>query len=153
MNPVPINHNKSSEDVKLEFECEIEEDVEAELEEFVRLNRTGRFTDAHQLYDECLSSHVSWYPIAAEYADCLLREGDLEQLAVFSQKAVTDFQDHQEGILFSLMQVIRDQPWGVMWPVMWPRLKFLWSALSFKPPFTSSKDTDVGHHEKPLMIK
>ena len=142
MNPVQMNPSNPSEDVKLELECEIQEDVGAELEDFVRLNHTGQFKDAHELYDECLSIHDDWYPIAAEYADCLLREGDFAQLAAFSRKAVTRFQDLCERALFSLMYEIGSRSSK---SAKWQRLKSLWPALSFKSPFTSLKDTDVGH--------
>ena len=140
MNSVSTDQGKSSEDVVLELECEIEEDVEAELENFVRLNHSGQFRDAHELYDECLSSYVGWYPVAAEYADCLLRKGDFEQLVAFSKKVAANFQDPSERALLNLMYVI-----GGLLPkdVMWQRLQSLWQILSLKPPFTSLRDTDV----------
>ena len=128
----------------LEFEYEIEEDVEAELEDFVRLSHTGQFKDAHELFDECLSSHVDWYPVAAEYADCLLREGEFEQLAAFSEKASPKFQDPHENALLEMMLMI-----GSLLPrhVIWRRLRGLWPDLSLKPPYTSLRDTDVGRQE------
>ena len=62
------------------LKLDIEEGVKAELEDFVRLSHICQFRDAYELFDECLSSHDAWYPVAAAYADCLLREGDFEQL-------------------------------------------------------------------------
>lgn len=140
-----MNPNDPSEDVKLELECEIEEDIEAELEDFVRLNHTGQFIDAHELYEECLSTHDDWYPIAAEYADCLLREGDFAQLAAFSKRAAAIFRDRSERALFQLMHEIGHRSSAARWE----RLEFLWPAMSFKSPFSSLRDTDVGHHEEP----
>ena len=140
-----MNPSKPIEDVKLELECEIDEDVEAEFEDFVRYNQTGQFKDAHELYEECLSTHDDWYPIAAEYADCLLREGDFAQLAAFSQRAAIRSQDPNERALFNLMHGIGN----LSSTARWQRLESLWPAFSFKSPFSSLRDTDVGHHEEP----
>ena len=142
MDLLTTNQSETSADVELELEYEIEEDIEAELENFVRLNHTGQFEDAHELFDECLSSHDDWYPIAAEYADCLLREGNFRRLAVFSQKASMTFQDPGEKMLLLLMGVI-----GTLAPrhVMRQQLQALWPIDDLKPPYTSLRDTDVGH--------
>lgn len=122
-NSIATNQSKASKDVLLELEYEIEEDVEAELQEFVRLSHTCQFREAHELFDQCLSSHVDWYPVAAEYADCLLREGDCKQLAAFSQEVARRFQDPSDRALFDLMHVI-----GSCDPedIMWQRLQPLW---------------------------
>lgn len=127
-------------DVDLELEYEIEEDVKAELEDFVRLSHMGQFKDAHQIFDECLSGYDDWYPVVAEYADCLLREGDFEQLAAFSEEASLKFQDPSEIALLELMYGI-----GCLLPrhMMWQRLQELWPDLLLVPPYTSLRDTHV----------
>lgn len=51
------NQSRSSEDVLLELDYEIEGDVKAELEDFVRLSHLGQLKDAHELFDGRLSSH------------------------------------------------------------------------------------------------
>lgn len=136
MESAAIPQSKASKDVVLELDYEIEEDVEAELEDFVRLSHTGQFKDAHELYDECLSSYDTWYPVAAEYADCLLREGDLEQLASFSRKARMAFEDPSERELFTLMIMIGTHA-ALLPPAMLP-------LNPLKPPYTSLRDIDVG---------
>lgn len=138
------SQSKASEDVVLELEYEMEEDLEAELEDFVRLSHSGQFKDAHELYDECLSAHDSWYPIAAEYADCLLREGDFQQLVTFSRKAAMRFQDPSERTLLHLMEVIGSRAPN---EIMWQQLRNLWPVGSMKPPYNLLSDTDVGHQE------
>ena len=161
MNPGRSNQCKPSEDVNLELECDIEEDVEAELEEFVRLSHTGQFSDAHELFDECLSSHIDWYPVAAEYADCLLREGSFRQLQPFCFKVASSFTDNSETRLLDMMQILGDRllhidiRWqfnstrnGFLPRDKWRKIQSLWSGLSFKPPFTISRDSDVRHHAK-----
>lgn len=148
MNPVSTSRSKLSEDVKLELECDIEEDVEAELEDFVRLSHTGRFKDAHELYDECLSRYDTWYPVAAEYADCLLREGDFQQLIAFCQKAAPYFKDPKELMLLDLMRLVGSIGiGGLFFKDAMERLQYWWRAFPLKPPFTSLRDTDVSHRE------
>ena len=139
-----VNQSKASEDVLLEFECEIEEDVGAELEDFVRLSHLGQFKDAHELYDECLSSYDDWYPVAAEYADCLLREGEFERLATFSRNAVTRFLLPDERELFRLMEVIGCDTRN---DIKLQELQRLWPIDSLQPPYTSLRDIDVGHQD------
>ena len=141
MTSVVPDQSESSDDILLELEYEIEEDVEAELQEFVRLSHTGQFADAHELFDDCLSSHVNWFPVTAEYADCLLRQGEFEKLAAFSKKASMMFQDPSENALLELMLIL-----GSCLPkdLMWQRLQTVWPDLSLKPPYTSLRDIDVG---------
>ncbi|KAM0797572.1 hypothetical protein BDR22DRAFT_892203 [Usnea florida] len=147
MDLLTTNQSETSADIELELEYEIEEDIEAELENFVRLNHTGQFEDAHELFDQCLSSHDDWYPIAAEYADCLLREGKFKQLADFSRKASMTFQEPGEKTLLLLMEMI-----GKRAPrdIMRQQLQALWPADVFKPPYTSIKDTDI--HIKEIVL-
>ena len=142
MDLLTTHQSGTNADVELELEYEIEEDIESELENFVRLNHTGQFEDAHQLFDECLSSHDNWYPIAAEYADCLLREGKFKQLAQFSWKASMTFQEPGEKTLLLLMKMIGDL---APRDVMRQQLQYLWPIDELKPPYTSLRDTDVGH--------
>ena len=144
MDFVAANQSDSNEDAVLKLEYDIEEDVEAELEEFVRLSHTGQFEDAHKLFDECLSSQDDWYPIAAEYADCLLREGDLEKLAAFSEKAAVKLLEPSERTLLNLMHIIS----GKSKETMWLQLQSLWPRVSMKSPFTSMTDTDVRRYEE-----
>ena len=138
---LPDPSKSSNDDVLLEFEFEIEEDVEAELQEFVRLSHIGQFADAHELFDDCLSGHVDWYPVTAEYADCLLRQGEFEKLAAFSTKALMSFPDPSENALLELMLIL-----GSCLPrdFMVRRLQYVWDDLSLKPPYTSLRDIDVG---------
>lgn len=145
MDSVATNRRKSTEDVRFELNYEIEEDVEAELEDFVGLNHTGQFTEAHELFDECLSNHSDWYPVAAEYADCLLRQDHLEQLAAFCGEAANRFSEPSERVILRSMELIGQCVPKNAFLELWPQLLGLWSDQSLKPPYTSLKDTDVGH--------
>ena len=144
MESIDSEKNTGDEAVPLELEYEIQEDFEAELDEFVRLSYTGQFDLAHELFDECLAEHDDWYPVAAEYADCLLRQGKFEQLETFCRNAPTRFSDPQEQAVFRMMFLI-----GRYFPrrtlsSMWTQSDSTWPALPFKPPYTSLRDVDVG---------
>lgn len=149
MDSVATNQNKVDGDVKLELDCEVVEDVEAELEDFVHLNHTSQFEAAHELFDDCLSKHDSWYPVAAEYADCLLREGKFHCLHAFCDKSIPVFSDVNEKTVLRLMNLIGscalmeiEEP-GSGFKDSWQDVVAICSSLSLSPPFTSLKDTDV----------
>lgn len=93
-------------DTMVEIECDIEEDIEGELEDFVHLSHTYQFVKAQQLYDECLSSREAWFPVSAEYADFLCLQRQYDQLKSFSLAALTRFSDVQELAIFRLMELL-----------------------------------------------
>ena len=95
-------------DTTVEMECDIEEDIESELEDFVRLSHTFQFVKAQQLYDECLSSHEAWFPVSAEYADFLCLQRQYDQLKSFSLAALSRFSDVQELALFQMMEYLAE---------------------------------------------
>ena len=95
-------------DTMVEIECDIEEDVEGELEDFVRLSHTYQFVKAQQLYDECLSSREAWFPVSAEYAEFLCLQRQYDQLKSFSLAALTRFSAVQERAIFHLMNLLAD---------------------------------------------
>ncbi|KAM6525876.1 hypothetical protein FALCPG4_011408 [Fusarium falciforme] len=53
---------------------EIVEDVEAELQDFVRLARLGLFKAASDWFEKCLSRHQSTFPVLVERLDMLLQD-------------------------------------------------------------------------------
>ena len=147
MEMVAANQDKPGEDVHLQLEYEIEEDVEAELEEFVRLNHSGQVKDAHKLYDDCLIGHEDWFPVAAEYADCLLREGNFADLAKFGEKKAATFSDPYEKALLYLMGSIGDCVERDASNELWDVAKQKWSLLSLEPPYTSLEDTKLSRNK------
>ena len=54
------------------MEFDIEEDIERELETFVRLARVGLATKAREYFEQTLRSHLSVFPVFAEYAEFLV---------------------------------------------------------------------------------
>ena len=147
MEMVAANQDKPGEDVHLQLEYEIEEDVEAELEEFVRLNHSGQMKDAHKLYHDCLSGHEDWFPVAAEFADCLLREGNIAKLAKFGKGKAATFSDPYEKALLFLMGSIGDCVERDDSNHLWDVAKQTWSMLSLEPPYTSLGDTKLSRNK------
>ena len=90
------------------FDVHVYEDVGAELDEFVLLNHAGDYQAAQRLYQECLAKHSAWFPIAAEYADCLLRQGDFIALQTFCGYEVNRLQDLEEHRVMSLMLAVAE---------------------------------------------
>ena len=93
---------------KISFDVEIREDVGAELEEFIRLNHSGNYGEAELLYRECLEQHLKWFPVAAEYADFLLRRCEFAALRTFCRAETAQFTDPQERDVIGLMLIIAE---------------------------------------------
>ena len=88
------------------FHTQIQEDVPAELNEYVNLNQGGNYELADQCYHECLEKHLDWFPVAAEYGDCLLRQGRYETLKSLCEDRlpyVTDTEDRNVMILLEIL--------------------------------------------------
>jgi hypothetical protein len=54
----------------------IVQDVEADLEEYTRLNRLGRFGEASKLFRETLHRHLGCFAVLAEHCNALLYQGN-----------------------------------------------------------------------------
>ncbi|KAJ5151211.1 uncharacterized protein N7482_010463 [Penicillium canariense] len=62
---------------------EVEEDIEQEIESFVRFKRRGEYEKAEEIFKETLSGHLSLFPVIAEYADLLLVQEKYRILSEF----------------------------------------------------------------------
>lgn len=65
------------------LQVEVEEDIEQEIETFVRFKRLGQYAQAHELFQEVLIPNIAFFPVVAEYADLLLEEGRYGTLSKF----------------------------------------------------------------------
>lgn len=54
-------------------DMDVAEDLDSELQAFVRLSRLGLFEEASRWFDECLNFHEHKFPVLVERADMLLR--------------------------------------------------------------------------------
>lgn len=90
-------------DSRMQLEFAIEEDIPAELEDFVRLSRLGLFKDALEMFDQTLRDHANLFPVAAEYADGLLEQGSYGKLKEFVLKAERSTWEDDENDVFELL--------------------------------------------------
>lgn len=65
------------------MEVEVKQDVAADLGVFIQLAKVGHYDRAMPFFDEYLTPHSRLFPVAAEYADCLLEQGAFGQADVF----------------------------------------------------------------------
>jgi len=79
-------------------EGDIEEDVPAELELFVRHCRLGLYKVAQEIYEDALEAHRTWFPVTAEYAQMLLDQGDFRKLELFIDDALQVEQFSEEEL-------------------------------------------------------
>lgn len=73
----------SQEAAPFSFTMEVEEDIEQEIETFVRFKRRGEYEKAEEMFQQTLSEHLSLFPVIAEYADLLLVQGQYRILSEF----------------------------------------------------------------------
>lgn len=66
------SNSASESDIPLQLEMDIEEDVPAELEHFVRLVMLGEDDAALEYFDRVLTRHLHAFPVFAEYIDLVL---------------------------------------------------------------------------------
>lgn len=67
-------------DFEFQFQFEVEEDIEGELEDFVRLARLGLVEKAREHFQQTLSPHAKLFPVFAEYAELLVSENAYQEL-------------------------------------------------------------------------
>ncbi|KAH0558559.1 hypothetical protein GP486_004786, partial [Trichoglossum hirsutum] len=128
--------------IKFELEFCLQEDVLAELAEFVRLNHLRQFRDARLYFEKCLSNRTkNWFPAMAEYADCLLRQGLYGSLATFCRNAKDTAGDPQERQLFVLIEVLANIHREMSFENAVEQLKNTWSLV--KDSFNPSDPKDV----------
>jgi hypothetical protein len=95
-------------DSRMQLEFAIEEDIPAELEDFVRLSRLGMFKDAEELFDQTLRDHANLFPVAAEYADFLLEQGTYGKLGEFVVQTERSTWAEDETDLFVLLDAFSE---------------------------------------------
>ncbi|OXV06025.1 hypothetical protein Egran_06207, partial [Elaphomyces granulatus] len=134
-------------------ECRIEEDVMAELQEFIRLNHLGLFSEAHALFEECLSAHQGGYLAMVEYADCLLRQGLYKHLSDYSEYAEKRISSSRERQIFTLMKAIADIHRKGSLENSFRAALDVWKSLSISYTLsTEPSDIEMHHFELILQI-
>jgi hypothetical protein len=90
------------------FEVDVQEDIPAELEAFIRLNRLGRFGEAKAFFEDALRPYVNLFPVFVEYADLLLEQGDFRGLSEFLDSIPNELFSAEETELISLLKALSD---------------------------------------------
>jgi hypothetical protein len=116
---------------------EVEEDLEAEIEQFVALKRRCEYEAAHEAFNNTLLRHISFFPVIAEYADLLLEETKYRMLLEFVNiqlECLGDMLREEEAELLRIMRALaRIHTYGALGPAREQ------AALTFK--FLSSRST------------
>lgn len=92
------NYMVTDEQVNFDVELDLEEDIAAELEDFIFLARLGVVDDASALVRNVLWPHAHQFPVFAEISS-FLAEHDLDSLKILLQEFAarnTSFTDDEE---------------------------------------------------------
>lgn len=101
---------------------EFEEDLEQEIEAFVRFKRLRRYDEAHEVFQKTLSAHVGFFPVAAEYADLLLEQGNYKMLSDFLDIQIeymgTIFEEEEIELFRIMRSLVRIHTRGALRPAL-----------------------------------
>ncbi|KAI0195279.1 hypothetical protein EV127DRAFT_477806 [Xylaria flabelliformis] len=78
----------SSGDLTVHLTMDLEEDLEHHLDEMNRLSRLGHFSSAKEIFNENLQHHIDNPYVLVQYADLLLRQGDLKGVTCLKDDAM-----------------------------------------------------------------
>ncbi|GLI79203.1 hypothetical protein PoHVEF18_007531 [Penicillium ochrochloron] len=86
---------------------EVEEDIEQEIETFVRFKRRGQYERAEELFQQTLLAHLSFFPVIAEYADLLLLQEKYRILSQFLDIQIEYMEPVLEDDEVELLRIMR----------------------------------------------
>lgn len=86
---------------------EVEEDIELEIETFVRFKRWGDYERADEIFQQTLSAHLSLFPVIAEYADLLLVQEKYRMLSEFLDIQIRYMEPVLEEDEVELLRIMR----------------------------------------------
>lgn len=140
----------------LSLAMEVEEDVEQEIENFVRFKRRGEYLQAQELFQQTLSSHLTLFPVIAEYADLLLEQGKFQTLSEFLDIQIQYMESMLEEAEMELLRIMRSfveiHTMGALRPALeqarisW---RFLCDRRSYLSPGALPSDVEVGFNYFP----
>ncbi|GAB7354514.1 hypothetical protein MBLNU459_g4981t1 [Dothideomycetes sp. NU459] len=97
-------------DTVISGECDIEESIPDWIEQFVRFSKHGQFGRAESLFEDVLRPHLPIFPVAAEYAQFLLDQGNFGLLEDFLTAYLEDnhsFEDDEIQLLRLLLALAK----------------------------------------------
>ncbi len=129
---------------------EVEEDIEQEIESFVRFKRRGEYEQAEEVFQETLSKHLSLFPVIAEYADFLLVQEKYRILSEFldiqMQYMESVFKEEEMELLLIVKSFVNIYTKGLLRPAL-VQAKHTWGFLARRsmsmPPDTLPVDVEV----------
>lgn len=86
---------------------EVEEDIEQEIENFVRFKRRGEYEKAEEVFQQTLAAHLSLFPVLAEYADLLLVQGKYRILSEFLEIQIQCMEPTLEEEELELLHIMK----------------------------------------------
>lgn len=129
---------------------EVEEDIEQEIETFVRFKRRGEYKQAEEVFQETLSRHLSLFPVIAEYADFLLVQEQYRILSEFldiqMQYMESELEEGEMELLRIMKSLVNIYTKGLLRPAL-VQAKRTWDLLARRstsmPPDTLPGDVEV----------
>lgn len=95
------------ESAPISLTMEVEEDIEQEIETFVRFKRRGQYERAEELFQQTLLAHLSFFPVIAEYADLLLLQEKYRILSQFLDIQIEYMEPVLEDDEVELLRIMR----------------------------------------------
>ncbi|KAJ2972416.1 hypothetical protein NUW58_g9190 [Xylaria curta] len=77
-------------DMTLHLEFDLQEDIEDQIEELVRLSRLGHFAVAKQIFHDSFKQHLQNPYLLVQYADLLLQQGDFKGVVLLEGGPIFD---------------------------------------------------------------
>jgi hypothetical protein len=140
-----------SKDFEFRLEFDIEEDIEGELEHFVRLARNGLAKKARDYFQQTLSTHLSLFPVFAEYAEFLVSEGAYHELLsiLLTSQEDSDFSDAEYYLVRLLRALIaaREHPEAGA-----PELVRAWCFDQLRDSGAQLNETTVNMPALPILL-
>lgn len=129
---------------------EVEEDIEQEIESFVRFKRRGEYEQAEEVFQETLSRHLSLFPVIAEYADFLLVQDKYRILSEFldiqMQYMESVFEEEEMELMRIMKSLVTIHTKGLLRSAL-VQAKRTWDFLARRsasmPPDTLPGDVEV----------
>ncbi|KAF7594588.1 hypothetical protein BBP40_008855 [Aspergillus hancockii] len=108
---LPIDHEFHPSGTTVPLVFDVEEDMEKEIQHFVKLSRMRDYAKAHELFDHTLKHHVQFFPVVVEYCDMVLEQGWYRRLSEFLEERILTMigiLDREEVILLRLLKALSD---------------------------------------------
>lgn len=80
-----IDIHDNGKNITINLNIDVQIDITEDVAELSRLTRLGWFNQGVTLYEEKLKHHLDCFPVAVEYADLLLQQGEYKKAYSFTE--------------------------------------------------------------------